>query len=89
MHGRKLGARVEFSSRRADAPRLIGRAKMNQDPQADERNPLDFVHYAICFAGFIAGVSGIVVSSITFSVAGLALMLIGFAYFAASAACED
>jgi hypothetical protein len=62
---------------------------MNQDPQADERNPLDFVHYAICFAGFITAVGGIVISSITFSVAGLALMLIGFAYFAATGLCED
>jgi hypothetical protein len=62
---------------------------MNEEPQTDERSPLDFIHYGICFAGFIAAVGGIVVSSIAISVGGLALMFIAFAYFAASAVCED
>ena len=63
--------------------------ELNEQPQADERSPLDFVHYALCFAGFIVGVSGLVLSSIAFSLGGLALMFIAIAYFAATAACED
>ena len=55
---------------------------MHEELQANERSPLDFIHYGISFAGFIASISGVVVSSVTLAVAGLALMFIGVAYFA-------
>jgi hypothetical protein len=62
---------------------------MAGNPQSVERSPLDFIHFGLAFTGFVLAVGGITVSSVSVSVLGLVLMLIGVAYFSVADADSD
>ncbi len=60
-----------------------------KESEADDRDPLDLIHFGISFAGFIVAVGGVVISSLAVAVGGLALLLIGLAYFSMADASGD
>lgn len=48
------------------------------------RGPLDNIHFALAFVGFLVGVGGVIIASVFVAICGLMVLLWGLAYFAAN-----
>jgi hypothetical protein len=56
--------------------RLQKPKKMTTNSDSTDRGPVDFVLFGLAFIGFLVGLSGVILASLSAAVGGLLLMLI-------------